>query len=189
MIARQTAARRPSQRDMTDTSPPNRCRLILIAPVGRERRYVRAAPVGSGRRRRCRLADHPRAPDEASFQAFAAPIVRIAQEAGLAAIIAEDTRIAGRVGADGIHLQTKPDGIREAVERSRGKMIVGAGGAATRDDALDAWRSATGLHLLWTLWLRQQAGASQTQPRARGLVGGSRRSSLRGDGRLGRRFG
>ena len=137
MIARQTAARRPSQRDMTDTPPPNRCRLILIAPLDERAdtfgpRLLEAVAGGD-----VASLIIPARPDEGSFQDFAAPIVRIAQEAGLAAIVADDTRIAGRVGADGIHLQTKPDGIREAVERSRGKMIVGAGGATTRDDALD----------------------------------------------------
>ncbi len=122
---------------MTDTSPPNRCRLILIAPVDESAdtfgpRLLEAVAGGD-----VASLIIPARADEASFQDFAAPIVRIAQEAGLAAIIADDTRIAGRVGADGIHLQTKPNGIRDAVERSRGKMIVGAGGAATRDDALD----------------------------------------------------
>lgn len=121
---------------MTDTSPPNRCRLILIAPLDEGAdtfgpRLVDAVAGGD-----VASLVIPARPDEASFQAFAEPIVRIAQEAGLAAIIAEDTRIAGRVGADGIHLETKPDGLREAVERGRGKMIVGAGGATTRDDAL-----------------------------------------------------
>jgi thiamine-phosphate pyrophosphorylase len=122
---------------MTDTSPPNRCRLILIAPTGESAdtfgpRLMEAVAGGD-----VASLIIPAWPDEAAFQSFSTPIVRLAQEVGVAAIIAEDTRVAGRVGADGIHLHTTPDGVREAVERARGKMIVGAGGAVTRDDALE----------------------------------------------------
>lgn len=122
---------------MTDTSPPNRCRLILITPIDEpaETFAPRLLEAFAGGDVATLLM--PAWPDDAAFQAFAEPIVRVAQEAGVAAIIAEDTRAAGRVGADGIHLDAKPDGIREAMERSRGKMIVGAGGATTRDEALE----------------------------------------------------
>ena len=75
--------------------------------------------------------------DEASFQAFAERIVPIAQAAGIAAIIADDTRIAGRVKADGIHIEGGKAALAEAIEASRRKMMVGAGGAKTRDDALE----------------------------------------------------
>jgi thiamine-phosphate pyrophosphorylase len=75
--------------------------------------------------------------DEASFQAFAERIVPIAQEAGIAAIIAEDTRIAGRVKADGIHIEGGKAALAEAIENFQSKMAVGAGGAKTRDDALE----------------------------------------------------
>src|SRR5690606_22086878 len=60
-----------------------------------------------------------------------------AQAAGVAAVIAGDSRVAGRVGADGIHIDGGAATIAEAVERHGGRMIVGAGGAKTRDDALE----------------------------------------------------
>ena len=44
-------------------------------------------------------------------------IVPIAQEAGIAAIIAEDTRIAGRVKADGIHIDGGKAALAEAIEQ------------------------------------------------------------------------
>jgi thiamine-phosphate pyrophosphorylase len=122
---------------MTHITPPNRCRLILIAPIDEAADIFAprlAEAIAGGDVASLIL---PAWADEGAFQTFATPIVRMTQEAGVAAIIAEDTRAAGRIGADGIHLHAKPDGIREAVERSRGKMIVGAGGAATRDDALE----------------------------------------------------
>lgn len=122
---------------MTDRSPPNRCRIVLIAPANESAesfgpRLLEAAAGGD-------IASLiiPARGDEASFQDFAAPIVRIAQAAGIAAIVADDTRIAGRVGADGIHLESGTSEIGQAVERWQGKLIVGAGGATTRDDALE----------------------------------------------------
>jgi thiamine-phosphate pyrophosphorylase len=122
---------------MTDRTPPNRCRLVLIAPSGEDAesfgpRLLEAAAGGD-----VASLILPARAGEAAFQDFAAPIVRIAQEAGIAAIVAGDTRIAGRVGADGIHLEMAKDELRQAVERWQGRMIVGTGGATTRDDALE----------------------------------------------------
>jgi thiamine-phosphate pyrophosphorylase len=79
----------------------------------------------------------PKRGDEAAFQAYVAPLVRLAQEAGIAALVVDDTRIAGRVGADGVHIQGGPDEVKDAMERWGGKIIIGAGGAATRDEALE----------------------------------------------------
>jgi thiamine-phosphate pyrophosphorylase len=75
--------------------------------------------------------------DDSSYQAFAERIVPIAQAAGIAAIIVEDTRIAGRVKADGIHVEGGKAALAEAIERFQQAIAVGAGGAKTRDDALD----------------------------------------------------
>ena len=123
---------------MTDATPPNRCRIVLIAPAGetpadfesRLRQAIAGGDIAS-----LILPAYDR--DEAAFQAFAARIVPVAQAAGIAAIIAEDTRIAGRVGADGIHLECAREELEEAIERHQAKMMVGAGGAKTRDDALE----------------------------------------------------
>jgi thiamine-phosphate pyrophosphorylase len=122
---------------MSNPSPPNRCRIVLIAPISEEAevfgpRLLEAVAGGD-----VASLIIPQHGDGASFQAFAAPIVRIAQEAGLAAIIVDDTRVAGRVGADGVHIQTGKEDLGNAVERWGGKLIVGAGGASSRDDALE----------------------------------------------------
>jgi thiamine-phosphate pyrophosphorylase len=105
-------------------TPPNRCRIVLIAPPGEDapafEQRLRAA-ISGGDIASIILPGFGL--DEASFQAFAERIVPVAQAANIAAIIAEDTRIAGRV--------------EEAIERFQGRMTVGAGGAKTRDDALD----------------------------------------------------
>ncbi len=123
---------------MNQSTPLNRCRIVLISPSGRDRRQLFdkfAAAISGGDIASIILPAHGM--DEASFQAFAERIVPIAQEAGIAAIIAEDTRIAGRVKADGIHIEGGKAALAEAIGSFQAKMAVGAGGAKTRDDALD----------------------------------------------------
>jgi thiamine-phosphate pyrophosphorylase len=75
--------------------------------------------------------------DESTFQGFAERIVPAAQAMNVAVIIESDTRIAGRVGADGIHVEGKKAQIAEAIDGFQSRMMVGAGGAKTRDDALE----------------------------------------------------
>jgi len=123
---------------MTEATPPNRCRIVLIAPAGetpeqfeaRLRQAIAGGDIAS-------LIVPAFGRDEAAFQAFAARIVPVAQNAGIAVVIADDTRIAGRVGADGIHLECGREDLEEAIERHQAKMMVGVGGAKTRDDALE----------------------------------------------------
>lgn len=121
---------------MTDTSP-NRCRLVLIAGpeiVGATVDRVLAA-LGGGDVASLILVQGRS--DEGAFQDYCEAIVADAQQAGPAVVVAGDSRIAGRVGADGIHLDARADEIADAVKRHAGKLIVGAGGAKTRHDALE----------------------------------------------------
>ncbi|RWE73680.1 MAG: thiamine phosphate synthase [Mesorhizobium sp.] len=119
---------------MNDLTPPNRCRIVLIAPPLVPAEQICAAFEG-GDVASLILPDNGM--DDASFQAFAERIVSIAQGAGIAVIIAGDSRIAWRVQADGIHVEAKPRELAETIERLAGKMMVGAGGAKTRDEALE----------------------------------------------------
>lgn len=81
-----------------------------------------------------------RGPEE--FQLFAERLVPIVQDAGAAAIIADDTRCAGRVRADGLHLTDgSAEGLAEAVGRFAPRLIVGGSGFETRHDALEAGES------------------------------------------------
>jgi thiamine-phosphate pyrophosphorylase len=124
--------------EMIEAQAPNRCRIVLIAPQGetpeafevRLRKAIAGGDIAS-------LILPANGMDEASFQAFAERIVPVAQAAGIAAIIAEDTRIAGRVGADGLHLDGMREALEEAIDRYQPKMMVGGGGAKTRDEALE----------------------------------------------------
>jgi thiamine-phosphate pyrophosphorylase len=45
--------------------------------------------------------------------------------------------VAGRVRADGIHLDGGPAELAEAIGKLQGRMTIGAGGAKTRDAALE----------------------------------------------------
>jgi thiamine-phosphate pyrophosphorylase len=123
---------------MNEPTPPNRCRIVLISPAGETADSFASkfsAAISGGDVASVILPANGM--DEASFQAFAERIVPVAQDAGIAAIIADDTRIAGRVKADGIHIEGGKAALAEAIENFQAKMAVGTGGAKTRDDALE----------------------------------------------------
>lgn len=119
---------------MTETTPPDRCRIVLIAPAGTPAERVVAAFAG-GDIASLILPQDDR--DEDSFQAYAEKIVPAAQAAGIAVVIAGDSRVAGRVKADGLHIEGGKAELADAVERLQNRMMVGVGGAKTRDDALE----------------------------------------------------
>ena len=81
----------------------------------------------------------PAGRDEAAFQLFAEALVPLIQDHGAAALVADDTRCAGRTKADGLHL-SKGDlaELGEAIGRYAPKLIVGASGFSTRHEALEA---------------------------------------------------
>jgi thiamine-phosphate pyrophosphorylase len=120
------------------TSEPKRCRIVLIAPEGlsaerfgaRLRQAVEGGDVAS-------LMLPANGMDDQSFQHFCEHVVPIAHEAGVAVVIERDTQIAGRVHADGIHLETGAAAIGDEIERLQQRLMVGVGGVKTRDDALE----------------------------------------------------
>ena len=69
---------------------------------------------------------------------LAAELVSIVQAAGAAALIPDDTRLAGRLKADGVHVGTGLGDLRAAVESFSGKRIVGAANIHTRHTAMAA---------------------------------------------------
>ncbi|WP_395449595.1 thiamine phosphate synthase [Aminobacter sp. UC22_36] len=119
---------------MNPTTPPNRCRIVLIAPPTVSPADVEAALLGGDV---ASLILPGEGVDEASFQSFAEKVAAAARAAGVAVVIAGDTRVAGRVHADGIHVEGKKAELAEAVETYQERMMVGVGGAKTRDDALE----------------------------------------------------
>ncbi|AZO73251.1 MULTISPECIES: thiamine phosphate synthase [unclassified Mesorhizobium] len=119
---------------MNEATPPNRSRIVLIAPPLATAEHICAAFDGGDI---ASLILPGNGMDDAAFQAFAEKIVPLAQAAGIAVIIAGDSRIAGRVHADGIHVEANRRELAETIERLADKMMVGTGGAKTRDEALD----------------------------------------------------
>ncbi len=122
---------------MTNATVPNRCRIVLIAraadPGATPERAL--AALEGGDVSSLILAGQGR--DADSFQAWCEAIAPEAQARGVAVIVAGDTRVAGRIGADGVHLAASADEIAETVKRHNGRMIVGAEAGKSRDEALE----------------------------------------------------
>jgi thiamine-phosphate pyrophosphorylase len=75
--------------------------------------------------------------DDGTFQKHAEKLVPLIQEAGAAALIAGDSRVAGRARADGLHIAAGVEALAEAVEKFSPKLIVGGGNAQERHRALE----------------------------------------------------
>lgn len=113
---------------------PNRCRLVLIVPATAGPDALTAALSGGDV---ASVIVPVAGADETTSQAWAASLVSAAQAAGTAALIVNDTRIAGRTGADGLHVEGDLTHFAAMVEKNAGKAIIGAGGVKTRHQALE----------------------------------------------------
>lgn len=115
----------------------NRCRLVLVAPEKNQPEALAAALEAALSRGDVASVILPqRAHDDRDFQSFCAAAVPVIQAAGAAALIAGDTRVAGRVRADGLFVADGVDALAEAVEKHAPAMIVGGGNAKDRHNAL-----------------------------------------------------
>lgn len=65
-------------------------------------------------------------------------LVPAIQESGAAALVVNDTRLAGHVKADGVHVEGTIEELRLAVDSFRSKRIVGAGNIHSRHAAMEA---------------------------------------------------
>lgn len=120
----------------TANSPEDRCRLVLIAPEGATAENFSSAlakALSGGDVASLILPQYDL--DDSAFQKLAEAVTPIAQQAGVAVIVAGDSRVAGRVKADGIHVEGVGQ-LTEAIEKFQSKIAVGAGGAKDRDAAL-----------------------------------------------------
>lgn len=75
--------------------------------------------------------------DDGVFQKLAEKVVPVIQAAGAAALVAGDSRIAGRARADGLHIAGGVVDLAEAIEKHAPKLIVGGGNAQERHRALE----------------------------------------------------
>jgi len=122
---------------LTAMAEKERCRLCLITPVARaaeeSARLVAAALAGGD------VAAVLVAPDSASpetLQQLVEGIIATAGSREVATLVVNDTRIAGRTHADGVHIDTGLADVAAAVASARGRRMVGAGGIVSRHDAM-----------------------------------------------------
>jgi len=76
--------------------------------------------------------------DPGALQRLCEEVVPIAAARGVASLVHNDTRIVGRTGADGVHVDSSATDLAAAIAALRPKKIVGAGGLRSRDDAMAA---------------------------------------------------
>lgn len=121
-------------------SIPNRCRLVLVVPeeLANPTLMLENALAGGDV---ASVILHSSKEDEGTFQARCEELIPVAQNAGVAVIIANNTRIAGRCNADGIHLDltggdTGTPELADAIEKFGPAKMVGGGDVKTRHMAL-----------------------------------------------------
>lgn len=119
------------------TTQINRCRLVLVTPDiadAAELAAVTGDALRGGDVASVIVPQHGL--DDKSFQKRCEALVPVIQAAGAAALIAGDSRVAGRVRPDGLHLEVGPTAMAEAVGRHAPGLIVGGGNARERHAAL-----------------------------------------------------
>jgi thiamine-phosphate pyrophosphorylase len=110
-------------------------RLYLIAPAQQQMDCLRAlGPDLTSESVACVLLPFDPALDEAA----AAVLVETVQARGVALLIADDPARASRLKADGAHINGDRQALGAALAALKPAYIVGAGGLASRDDAMYA---------------------------------------------------
>jgi thiamine-phosphate pyrophosphorylase len=71
-------------------------------------------------------------------QRLAEILIPIAQKHGVAVLVRNDTRAAGRTSADGVHVDTGRTDLDAALKSFHPAKIVGCGGVANRHEAMEA---------------------------------------------------
>lgn len=115
-----------------------RCRLCLVASPTLDPARLGAALAGGDVASVIIAAGGA---DTDALQRGAEVLVPIAQGRGAAALIENDTRVAGRVGADGVHISGGATDLAAAIASLHPKRIVGAGNLRSRHEAMAAGES------------------------------------------------
>jgi len=114
-----------------------RCRLCLVTPPAYDAAAFapRLADALAGGDVATLIITAPG--DPTALQEAAERLVPIAEARGVASLIRNDTRIAARSRADGVHIDTGAGDLAAALETFRNKKIVGAGNIHSRHEALE----------------------------------------------------
>jgi thiamine-phosphate pyrophosphorylase len=114
--------------------PADRCRLVLVAEPSISVTQISSALKGGDV---ASVILHRADASEKEFQVWCETVTPVIQSAGAAALVADNTQVAARAKADGVHVNGTVAAVREAVEKLTPRLIVGATCNGTRDDALD----------------------------------------------------
>lgn len=120
------------------TSPEDRCRLVLIVPDiadAEEKARVVGDALKGGDVASVIIPQYSL--DDTSFQKHVELLVPVIQDHGAAALVVDNSRVAGRAKADGLHISGNAAALAEAIEKHVPKMIVGGGNAMDRHHALE----------------------------------------------------
>ncbi len=125
---------------LTPRSSP-RCSLYLITPLlsaADAKAFAKAfAEVLDAAPIACALVRFASV-SQGDAKEIVAPILRVALNADCALLIENDTRLAARLGADGVHVAGAGADLEAAIESLKPARIVGAGSLRTRDEAMTA---------------------------------------------------
>ncbi|MFC3164054.1 thiamine phosphate synthase [Ciceribacter thiooxidans] len=120
------------------TGPEDRCRLVLIVPDladAEEKARIVGDALRGGDVASVIVPQYDL--DDTAFQKHAEKLVPVIQGAGAAALVVDNSRVAGRVKADGLHITGNAAALAEALEKHAPKLIVGGGNAMDRHHALE----------------------------------------------------
>jgi thiamine-phosphate pyrophosphorylase len=118
----------------------SRCRLCLVTPPAYEVEAfaTRLGDALAGGDVASLIITAPNTTDASSLQKAAERLVPIAAARNVAALVHNDTRVAARAQADGVHIDSGIADIETAIAALRGRKIVGASASASRHEALEA---------------------------------------------------
>jgi thiamine-phosphate pyrophosphorylase len=123
---------------MSASNPRDRCRIVLVAPEiedpAEQAGLIGDALSGGDVASVILIASDA---EERRAQSRIASIVEVAHARDVAVIAAAEPRLAVRAGADGIHFDGSAARLAEIMGGLDGRLMVGAGGARTRHEALD----------------------------------------------------
>lgn len=120
------------------TTADNRCRLMLVLPDAADA-DAQVRIVGDALRGGdvASVVIPQYGLDDRVFQEHVEKLVPVIQSAGAAALVVDNSRVAGRAKADGLHVSGGIADLAEAVEKHAPKLIVGGGNAKERHAALE----------------------------------------------------
>ena len=87
----------------------------------------------------------------ADFENYCRSVVPKIQSKNIAALVAEDTQVMGRVDADGLYLGPDKNNLSSCIARFSPQKIVGCGGVMDRHNALDRGEAGPDFVLLGKL--------------------------------------